>query len=130
MTEAQKAAQKRYRENNKKKYTRMSNKATAKVYIKSATLEELSEIKIWIKERMETKMEKFTVNGQIYEIALTQEPYLTGTTDKPYYEAHAVDADENHYIVRWDILGDYDPADGDEGLACEWGKPVSIEKIY
>ena len=130
MTEAQKAAQKRYRENNKEKYTRMSNKATAKVYIKSATLEELSEIKIWIKERMETKMEKFTVNGQTYEIALTQDAYLTGTTDKPYYEAHAVDADENHYIVRWDILGDYDPADGDEGLACEWDQPVSIEKIY
>ena len=78
----------------------------------------------------ETKMEKFTVNGQIYEISLTQEPYLTGTTDKPYYEDHAVDADENHYIVRWDILGDYDPADGDEGLACEWNQPVSIEKIY
>ena len=78
----------------------------------------------------ETKMEKFTVSGQTYEIALTQEPYITGTTDKPYYEAHAVDADENHYIVRWDILGDYDPADGDEGLACEWDQPVSIEKNY
>lgn len=78
----------------------------------------------------ETKMEKFTVNGQIYEIALTQEPYLTGTTDKPYYEGHAVDAEGNGYIVRWDILGDYDPADGDEGLACEWNQPVSIEKIY
>ena len=130
MTEAQKAAQKRYREKNKEKYTRMSNKATAKVYIKSATLEELSEIKIWIKERMETKMEKFTVNGQIYEVELKQEPYLTGTSDKPYYEVHAVDAEENGYIVRWDILGDYDPADGDEGLSCEWNKPVSIEKIY
>ena len=78
----------------------------------------------------ETKMEKFTVSGQTYEIALTREPYLTGTTDKPYYEAHAVDTDENQYIVRWDILGDYDPADGDEGLACEWNQPVSIVKIY
>lgn len=130
MTEAQKAAQKRYRENNKKKYTRMSNKATAKVYIKSATLEELSEIKIWIKERMETKMEKFTVNGKTYEVELAQEPYLTGTSDNPYYEGRAVDAEENGYIVRWDVLGEYDPADGDEGLACEWNKPVSIVKIY
>ena len=78
----------------------------------------------------ETKMEKFTVNGQIYEVELKQEPYLTGTSDKPYYEVHAVDAEENGYIVRWDILGDYDPADGDEGLSCEWNKPVSIVKIY
>ena len=78
----------------------------------------------------ETKMEKFTVSGQTYEIALTQDAYLTGVNGDPHYEAHAVDADENHYIVRWDILGDYDPADGDEGLACEWNQPVSIEKIY
>ena len=78
----------------------------------------------------ETKMEKFTVSGQTYEIALTQDAYLTGTTDKPYYEGRAVDAEENGYIVRWDVLGEYDPADGDEGLACEWNKPVSIVKIY
>ena len=78
----------------------------------------------------ETKMEKFTVNGQTYEIELAQEPYLTGTSDNPYYEGRAVDAEENGYIVRWDVLGEYDPADGDEGLACEWNKPVSIVKIY
>ena len=78
----------------------------------------------------ETKMEKFTVNGKTYEVELAQEPYLTGTTDNPYYEGRAVDAEENGYIVRWDVLGEYDPADGDEGLACEWNKPVSIEKIY
>ena len=74
-------------------------------------------------------MDKFTVNGETYEIELTQEPYLTGTSDKPYYEGHAVDAEENGYIVRWDVLGEYDPADGDEGLACEWNKPVSIISV-
>ena len=78
----------------------------------------------------ETKMEKFTVNGKTYEVELAQEPYLTGTSDNPYYEGRAVDAEENGYIVRWDVLGEYDPADGDEGLACEWNKPVSIVKIY
>ena len=78
----------------------------------------------------ETKMEKFTVNGKTYEVELAQEPYLTGTSDNPYYEGRAVDAEENGYIVRWDVLGEYDPADGDEGLSCEWNKPVSIVKIY
>ena len=78
----------------------------------------------------ETKIEKFTVNGKTYEVELAQEPYLTGTSDNPYYEGRAVDAEENGYIVRWDVLGEYDPADGDEGLACEWNKPVSIVKIY
>ena len=75
-------------------------------------------------------------NGEIhgkrktYEVELAQEPYLTGTSDNPYYEGRAVDTEENGYIVRWDVLGEYDPADGDEGLACEWNKPVSIVKIY
>ena len=123
MTEAQKAAQKRYRDKNKEKYTRMSNKATAKVYIKSATLEELSEIKIWIKERMETKMEANK------KYIITQEPYLTGPLGHGVYQATGIDQEGNEVMLTWEILEGYNPTDDPEELACDWDNPDRAEII-
>lgn len=51
ITEAQKRAKAKWREKNREKVARQTNKAVAKMYIKSATLEEIEEIMEWVSER-------------------------------------------------------------------------------
>ena len=50
-TEAQKRAKAKWREKNREKVARQTNRAVAKMYIKSATLEEIEEIMEWVDER-------------------------------------------------------------------------------
>ena len=61
------------------------------------------------------------------EITLMQAAYLAGTEEQSYYCASAQDEEGTWYEVRWQILADYDPAEGDEGDACDWYNPSSIE---
>lgn len=39
-------------------------------------------------------------------ITLKQEAYITGPHEDPWFEAAAVDADGNDYVVRWTIIDD------------------------
>jgi hypothetical protein len=60
-------------------------------------------------------------------IQLSQESYLYQDFGDQYYTAVAYNVadDQNdnlrtQYCVRWEILTDYDPAEGDESDACDW----------
>lgn len=67
----------------------------------------------------------FKVNG--IEMILDQNAYVDGTNDDPHFQALAHDANENKYMVRWDIDPDYDDPDGN-GVR-DWDKPSDAELI-
>lgn len=73
---------------------------------------------------------KFEFEGNIIE--LTQEAYITGLKGKKHYEAHAIDINDNEYIVKWDILDCWkdkiDECD-DESNLCDWANPTEIIKL-
>lgn len=71
-------------------------------------------------------------------IKLTQNAYIAGVPGEEHYEAAAVDADGNKYLVTWDIRpewqawADEQQAAGyylDEGDACDWEHPASIVRL-
>jgi len=65
----------------------------------------------------------------IEDLQLTQNAYVTGSLEAPYYTAHALDKDGNEYEVRWKIIcDDFDNLE-DESNACNWAKPSSITKL-
>ena len=74
-------------------------------------------------------MEKYTVNGETYELLITQDAYLSGTSDHPVYEGTATDKDGIEYNLTWEILEDYNPENGEEN-ACDWSKPVNIQRLF
>lgn len=67
----------------------------------------------------------FKVNG--IEMILDQNAYADGTNEDPHFTALAHDANENKYLVRWDIDPDYDDPDGN-GVR-DWDKPSDAELI-
>lgn len=69
--------------------------------------------------------EGIKVNG--IEMILDQNAYADGTNEDPHFTALAHDADENKYLVRWDIDPDYDDPDGN-GVR-DWDKPSDAELI-
>lgn len=69
------------------------------------------------------------VNFENKEYTLTQEAYITGNNENPYYEAAAVDENGEKYMVIWYILDNYNPEDGDEGEACDWESPSNVYSI-
>lgn len=74
-----------------------------------------------------------TVDGVTY--VLTDEACMTQAGDPAaaIFEAHAIRADERPdedgyqplYCIQWDILPEWDGADG--GEACDWDTPDCIE---
>jgi len=72
-------------------------------------------------------MNTYNYNGKI--ITLTQEPYIAN--DNAHYEASAVDADDDIYMVRWDIILDAEDAADctDESNMCAWDNPSAITKL-
>lgn len=51
------------------------------------------------------------------DLALYNQPYLHGTHEQPFYEAHAYDLDENEYLLRFEIIN---PEAEDESDRCNW----------
>ena len=83
----------------------------------------------------EHDFDKYAVTNGTFEfndiqVAITQDPYYTGNNGGDWYEAHAIDRDENWYLVKWDILDSYrrmtDDEQADEQNACDWENPSSI----
>jgi hypothetical protein len=56
------------------------------------------------------KQEFCTVKYRGKELVLTQNPYICGTDAYSWYACHAVDNEEEEYIVTWDITNP----------ACDW----------
>lgn len=101
--------------------------------IKAAAEMENRTISNWIENLIKNElaeekriMEKYTANGENYELLITQDAYITGTNDNPHYEGKGIDKDGREYWLTWEILEDYVPGNGEE-YACDWSKPVAIE---
>ena len=99
MMEAQKRAKEKYRKANAKKNRRWSYKATAKTYIKSATLKEIEELKNLLKER-ETEIMEMKYNLTVKELTNDdgyRSSIMTGTLDE-IKEYIAIDLDSAEEI--------------------------------
>lgn len=51
----------------------------------------------------------------------TQDPHITDDGDM--YLAHAVDAQNNEYVITWSII---DPEITDESSICDWNNPIGV----
>ena len=60
------------------------------------------------------------------EYILTQDAYIDGVWEETYYAASAIDKDGRDYLIRWEILEDYDPTSQYEETACDWENPSEI----
>lgn len=59
------------------------------------------------------------VEGREYRT--TQDPYIND--DGSQYQAHAVDVDNNEYIIVWEVTN---AETEDESEACNWDEPLAI----
>lgn len=86
-------------------------------------------------EKMKNDNGYFQQDGKEY--ILTQQAYLDGTNDHPYYKAVAIctadkaddDAWQPAYEVRWELREDYNTADMGEDMACDWDNPDRVREI-
>ena len=61
---------------------------------------------------------------------LTQDAYLSGQIESPYYEAAGVDEVGRNYEIYWDILPEVDINNlEDQGDACDWDNQAEVRKI-
>lgn len=65
-----------------------------------------------------------TIKYNGLELRLTQDPYiedlmLSGMQRKVVYQAHAVDENDDEYIIIWNVI---DLSCEDESEACDWDK--------
>ena len=61
---------------------------------------------------------------------LTQDAYLTGQLEAPYYEAAAINKAGARYMVYWDILPEINiHYIEDEHECCDWDNPTDFKKI-
>lgn len=60
-----------------------------------------------------------TVEGTEYRT--TQEPHVSD--DGRTYKAHAVDAQDNEYIIAWAVINEETT---DESEACDWANPSGV----
>lgn len=70
-------------------------------------------------------MMKIKLNGTA--LILDQNAYVDGTNEDPHFQALAHDANENKYMIRWNIDPDYDDPDGN-GVR-DWDKPSDTKLI-
>lgn len=77
----------------------------------------------------------FELDNRNYVLA--EQAYLTGTIEDPHYEAHAYCCedeldeygDQPVYLVRFDLLEEFDPENTDEESACDWDEPSSVVEL-
>lgn len=64
------------------------------------------------------------------KITTTQEAYLTGTDDNPYFLASAEDEAGNTYQIKWTVRDDIniDEVDGYDEMVADWKQPSEIVK--
>ena len=87
-----------------------------------------------------------THNGKEY--TLTQQAYIVGSNEDPYYIANATDSKGNEYEVEWELnehtrkmyneierqieaggAPNYSLVE-DESDACDWDNPIDVREIY
>ena len=64
-------------------------------------------------------------------LRLVQEAYpINDRFGGVMYEARAVDQDGKNYMVRWDLLPDFDPGEDPEDRPCDWDAPSEVVTAY
>ncbi|MWV44931.1 hypothetical protein GRF59_15015 [Paenibacillus sp. HJL G12] len=59
----------------------------------------------------------------------TQDPYIDGVSgERPHYKATAVDAENNEYILVWDVYDEYEEIT-DESEMCDWYNPIGVTLV-
>ena len=61
---------------------------------------------------------------------------LDGWVQDNYYSARAIcpddecdeDGDHKCYLIRWEILGNYNPEYDGEDCACDWDNPTAVKE--
>lgn len=56
---------------------------------------------------------------------LTQQPYIAGTDERPWYEAIAIDINGDAVLIKWAVADHWKDIE-DESERCEWDKPASV----
>jgi len=71
-----------------------------------------------------------TVKFENEKYQLTQDAYIAGTNEQPYYTAAAtlIGGDPNDsYRVVWGIIEGAEDAE-DESECCDWANPANVER--
>lgn len=89
-----------------------------------------------------------TITYKGKEYILTQQPYIMGINEEPYYVASVIDSEGKEYDMEWDLNEDTREAYNeiekqrelgetpnyslveDESTACDWDTPVDVKEIY
>lgn len=102
----------------------LSKYATGKSDIGRMTLDNAIKIYNYFKEVLTmTGHDPVVFEGK--EVFLTQDPYIDGTHESPYYRAHAVDVVGNEYHVYWDVVDGYEELE-DAADHCDWDSPREV----
>lgn len=108
----------------------LSKYTSGKSDIENMTFGNAIKLHNYFKEMVEMWKKEFgiaVVGGKEY--ILTQEAYIDGTHEHPYYRARALDDFGNEYFVYWDVLEGYEHND-DASNHCDWDKPAKVEEKY
>lgn len=66
--------------------------------------------------QQKTDYDEYVINEEL-TVYLTQDAFPSGTPGNEYYEAHAIDKDDNEYVMRWPVI---DSQCEDASDACDW----------
>lgn len=58
------------------------------------------------------------------ELRTTQDPHISD--DGETYKAHAVDVENNEYIITWEVTN---AETTDESESCDWDNPVGVLRV-
>ena len=64
-------------------------------------------------------------NGKL--LAMTQDAFISGRNDDPYYIAHAIDKDGNDYDIKWEVLKGWQDIENEDEM-CDWSKYTVEER--
>ena len=73
-------------------------------------------------------MENTIIKLKDNEYTLTQEAYLSGTPEDPYYTALSLAKNGQVYQVIWDIYPEHFDCD-DASNACDWNNPREMVPV-
>lgn len=63
------------------------------------------------------------------ELRTVKDPYIIGVDgERPYYQAIAIDAENNEYLIVWNVVDGYEEIE-DESDMCDWNNPLSVSHI-
>jgi hypothetical protein len=59
---------------------------------------------------------------------LTQQPYIAGTDERPWYEAIAINLYGDAALIKWTVTDEWEDIE-DESDVCQWDKPAGVTTL-